>query len=166
MRAYYLAAALAVGAQPSVAEAGLYADDMAKCLVGKTTEADKTTLVQWIFSAMSASPDVKPMAATTPEQHAAHNRGGAALFQRLILVDCRAETVAALEYEGPASLESSFQMLGQVAMRGLMTDPAVEREMRGFATYFDQEKLRALFREGGITAPPPPTTPPPAPPAP
>jgi hypothetical protein len=159
MRAYYLAAALAVVAQPSVAQAGLYADEMGKCLVGKTNAADKTTLIQWIFSAMSASPAVKPMASTTPEQHAAHNRSGATLFQRLILVDCRAEAVAALKYEGPASLETSFQLLGQVAMRGLMTDPAVEQEMRGFATYFDQEKLQALFEEGGLTAPPAPPAP-------
>lgn len=155
MRAYYLAAALAIIAQPSAAYAGPYADEMAKCLVSKTNDADKALLTQWIFSAMSASPAVKAMVSMTHEQHDAYNRAGAALFQRMLLGDCRTETIAAMKYEGPTALESSFQVLGGVAMRSLMADPNVEKELSSFGSYFDKEKLQAILKEGGAATPTP-----------
>ena len=47
--------------------------------------------------------------------------------------------------EGPGTLQTSFEILGQVAGRGLFTDPAVARSMASFEDYLDKPKLEALF---------------------
>lgn len=41
-------------------------------------------------------------------------------------------------------------MLGQVATRGLMTDPKVSASMAGVAKYIDNGKFEALFKEAGV----------------
>lgn len=47
-------------AAPAVSHAGLYTDDLARCLVVSTSTQDRADLVRWIFSAASAHPVVKP----------------------------------------------------------------------------------------------------------
>jgi hypothetical protein len=136
------------------AQAGVYSDDLAKCLVAKTTEADKAQLMQWIFAAMSASPAVSSMTSLSPKQREEMNRKGAALFSRLLIADCRSETVTALKYEGQNSIEPSFKVLGEVAMTGLMRDPAVTRELDQLSTFFDTTKLEALVKEAGLAVEP------------
>ena len=48
--------ALLGAAQP--ASAGVYTDDLSKCLVSGTTPEQKAVLVNWMFSAMSLNPAV------------------------------------------------------------------------------------------------------------
>ena len=38
--------------QVAPAWAGVYADDLSRCLVGKSTDADKIVLMKWFFSAL------------------------------------------------------------------------------------------------------------------
>ena len=40
-------------AQPASVQAGVYSDDLAKCLVNKTTQKDQTDLLRWMFSAVA-----------------------------------------------------------------------------------------------------------------
>lgn len=42
------------------AHAGLYADDLSRCLVDKTTTEDKNTLVRWVISTTTLHPAVAP----------------------------------------------------------------------------------------------------------
>ncbi len=91
------------------------------------------------------------MVSITPEQKIANDQKMAALFERLLLVDCRAESKDALKYEGVAGFQSSFEVLGKAATMGLMTDPHAAASMTGFASYLDRDKLNALFKEAGIT---------------
>jgi hypothetical protein len=134
----------------SSAQAGIYADDLSKCLVGKASQADQTVFMQWIFSALSASPAVKEMSATTDAQHAKYNKLASQLMSRLLFKDCREQSVAALKYEGYGTLETGFGVLGQVAVRGLMTDPAVLKQLQGLGTEFDEPAMKALVSEAGL----------------
>lgn len=131
------------------ASAGLYSDDLARCLVAKSSDADKITLMQWMFSAMTAHPAVQSMTNITATQREAFTKKGADLFQRLMFVDCRTETVGALKNEGSPAIEAGFQVLGQVAARGLMSDPAVAAQMGSVAKAMDASKLAALAKEAG-----------------
>jgi hypothetical protein len=142
------AAAALAGAAP--VQAGPYSDELAKCLVRKTSDADKALLIRWMFVAMSASPAVREVVATSPQLRHDYALKGGGLFQRLLTEDCRAETVAALKYEGNKAVETSFEVLGQVAMRSLLGDSAVQREMTAMATSFDQPKFEALLRDAGL----------------
>ncbi len=156
-----LAAAMLLGAlcYGTAASAGIYTDDLSRCLVKSASDDDKTMLMKWVFGLMSASPAVSPMSSITPEQHKALNKQGAALFERLIIIDCHKEAVAAMKFEGDTAFETSFSVLAQVAVRGLMTAPAVNAEMENFVSYFDKDKLKALGAEAGATDTPAPTSP-------
>jgi len=139
-----LALCLPLLSSPS-AVAGVYADELAKCLVRSTTDADKTYLVRWLFASVSTHPAVRSIASVSDAERTKLNRNAAKLFERLITESCKTQTQEAVKYEGPATLQSSFEVLGQVAGRGLLSDPAVSRSMAEFANYLDKQKLENVF---------------------
>ena len=122
----------------SAANAGVYGDDMAKCLVRSTTTQDRSVLVKWIFAAAASNPEVKSMVSVTERQREKLNKSIAKLFERLLTDSCRHETQAAYKYEGKSTISSSFNLLGQVAGR-------VTRSVSGLAQYIDQQKMNDLF---------------------
>lgn len=159
------AAGLALCAGSSAATAGVYSDDLTRCLVDRSTADDRAQMMQWMFVALSASPVTRDMAAVSDARREAVNRGGATLFVRLITDTCRSQSVNALKYEGPLAFETAFNTLGQVAARGLMADPAVIAEVSKLDSYMDKTKLDALGQEAGLPKRGAPATPP-APPMP
>jgi hypothetical protein len=144
-----LTAALLVGFAHS-AQAGIYTDDMAKCLVSKSSQADKDTLMRWMFVAMSANPAVKPLSNVNAAQRESYTRAAVALMERLVFKDCHTESLNAVKYEGAGAMSGSFQVLGQVAARGLMSDPAAIEALGELNKYSDQSKWEALGKEAGL----------------
>jgi hypothetical protein len=138
----------AIGMTPRSALAGPYADDMAKCLVKSTSPEDRSLLIRWMFSAMALHPDVASMAAVTKQQRDDIVKNTGALFQRLMLDSCKAETKDAIQNEGPQTIQYAFQILGQVAARGLFTDPHVAATMADLGKSVDQEKFKSLMSPG------------------
>jgi hypothetical protein len=141
-----------------VAQAGVYTDDLSKCLVKSSNDADRLVLVQWIFSGLSLHPAVQPLVSITTEQREAFNDKVAALLSRLLVDDCRKEAIDALKYEGSAALDASFQVLAQIASRDLMAEPHVVKGLNGLVTYLaNDEKLISLLDAAGIPEPKPST---------
>ena len=155
MNGFVVRVALLIGATlfASPASASVYSDDLGRCLVSKTSEQDKVALVQWVFAAMAASPAVQSLTTATTAQRAQYDHSTAKLVERLLEVDCRKETIDAVKYDGPHSLEAAFGLLGQVAFKALTTDPAVNQSLENFTKYVDEAKLKALFGEAGVTPP-------------
>ena len=140
-------AAIALGLlSANMCSAGIYSDGLARCLVSHTSNEDKTLLVRWIFAIMALHPAVSDTITVNDSEREKLNRSAGMLFERLLTDDCRSETKEALMYEGPMAMQTSFQVLGQVATRGLMTDPAVAAGLTGFQKYLDATKLRDLAR--------------------
>ena len=135
---------LAVLSAPTYA--GPYADDLSKCLVSSTTDADKAQLIKWMFSAISLNKDVAPFVDMPDEVRSEVNRDTAGIYMRLLTESCRAQTYEAYKYEGEAAIESAFQLLGQVASQGMFADPAVAAGMEGLMNHFDDEKLGAVLQ--------------------
>jgi len=154
MRRFVRALALVAAFAGSAAQAGVYTDDLTKCLVKRTTDADRTAFTAWIFSAMSVHPAVRSYSRITDAQRDAMSKEAAGLLQRLMTEDCRTETVTAVKYEGPSAIEASFNVLGQVAMRDLMSDPDVNKGLEQLAGHMDTAKFEALAKEAGVPAPP------------
>lgn len=127
------------------ASAGPFADDMAKCLVDSTSPADRTVFVRWMFSLITLHPDLTSMSNVTPQQRAELTRQTGALFQKLLLESCRAQTQRAMENEGPQTIQYAFQVLGQSATVGMLTDPHVADAAKTLAQYMDEQKLRELL---------------------
>lgn len=144
------ALALVLAAGGTAAQAGVYTDDLSKCLVKATAPADQQTLVLWIYAAMSSHPQVKPYSKLTESEQERATKGATELMQRLLTIDCRKEAVEAIQYEGAATMEAAFEVLGEVAMRNLMGDAAVAKMMEGMTKYLDRPALEALGREAGV----------------
>jgi hypothetical protein len=124
------------------AYAGPFTDEMSKCLVRSTSEADKTLLIKWIFAAMATHPDVKSLSAVTPEKGEQLNKETAKLVMRLLTQSCKSETRQAVDFEGDETLKASFGILGQVAMQGLMTNAEVSKYFSGFEKHLDAKELQ------------------------
>lgn len=127
---------------PASIYAGPFSDEMSKCLVKSTSDADKSLLIQWVFAAMSAHPDVKALSNVSNEKGIDLNKRTAGLLVSLLTERCKAETQQAVKYEGPGVLKTSFQVLGEVAMQGMMTNPDVVSYMGGLGKYVDTEALK------------------------
>ena len=145
-----LAVAAGLSAAPAAASAGVYGDDLTKCVVSSASQADQITLMVWIFSAMSAHPAIQNYTKMTGDQRIDASRKAAQLMQRLIVQDCRAQSVAALKYEGPTALSGAFEVLGQVGMRALMNDPTVSKETAALGQFVDPTAFESLAKEAGV----------------
>jgi len=127
------------------AVAGPYGDDLSKCLVKSATAKDQTDLVRWIFAAAALHPDVSSIAAVSDKQRTEMTRTIGQLLERLLTESCRTQYRDAMKYEGNQTLVTSFGVLGQVAMKSLMENPAVAKGFGELETAVSQEKLKAAL---------------------
>ena len=156
MRILALPLALLLGlATPMAAHDGVYGDDLSRCLVANTREADQIVMAQWIFGIMSAHPDVAAVAKVDEAARTETSKKMAQVFQTLLTESCRDETAKAVKYEGPEALKDSFKVLGEIAMKTLMTNPKVAAESQAFVKYVDEDKLKAVMapQDGPASAP-------------
>jgi hypothetical protein len=127
--------------------AGVYTDELSKCLVESTSAEDRTALVKWMFTAASAHPAIHSLSTATTADMDSANEATGALFTRLLTESCKVQTQKALRFEGPATLQLSFTVLGQVAGAELFSNPAVTQNMAGLDKYVDSKKIEALKAE-------------------
>jgi hypothetical protein len=132
------------------AQAGVFGDDFSRCLVTKATEADQNALMAWMFSAISADPQLQKFTTLDRAKRDQMATGAAAVFQRLMMIDCRKEAVAALRSDGETALTQSFGELGKAATRQMFQSPQAQTELESLGKNFDTEKMKALAREAGI----------------
>lgn len=140
------AAAIAVLALATPGFAGEHTDGLSECLVDKSSAADKSLLVKWIFIAMAQHPSVASMTKITADDVETNNNAAGELFMKLLTDTCVDETRKAMKFEGATALQQAFQVLGQVAGRDLMSAPEVATMMAGLAKHVDDKKLEALMK--------------------
>ncbi|MCX7033418.1 MAG: hypothetical protein NT046_05535 [Arenimonas sp.] len=144
MKLRFLSALVLLGLSSSV-HAGPFNDKLAICLVENTSPADRTTLMRWIFGAMSRHPSVADLSQVDQAQADKMNEAVADLFVALLADRCATETAAAVKYEGASVLSSSFEVLGKVAMQGLMADAAVAEYISGLDKNIEPGRLDAVL---------------------
>lgn len=144
MKTMIRAAAIGLIALGSPAFAGVYTDDLSRCLVEKTSKEDKTALVQWIFVAMAQHPSVSALQKVTPDDVKLYNSKAGALFTKLLTETCVDVSKKAIKYEGAVAIQSAFQVLGQAAAGELFVHPDVTKVMSGLEEFLDSKKLEAL----------------------
>jgi len=125
----------------SSASAGIYADDLSRCLVESSTEDDKIKFVKWMFTAMALHPAVKDLAKIEAGQRDTANKGMAEIMMQLISVRCLDQSKKALQYEGNIAIQSSFQLFGQIAGQELFSNPQVAGGLSGLQKHFDTKVL-------------------------
>jgi hypothetical protein len=147
---------------PRVAIAGPFIDDLSRCLVNKSSDQDKTVLMQWMFSAMALHPSVASMAKVSDAQREELSKKAAGLFQVLLTERCKPEAQLAVKNEGSDAFSASFKVLGEIAGTGLFSDPAVTAGAEKLGTYLDDKKLKDTFQAPAAAAAPAATPPVPA----
>ena len=129
-----------------MANAGMYSDDLSRCLVESSSPSDKTTLVKWMFTAMALHPDVAAMASVTPQQRDSANKAAADMFVKLVTETRLTQAKNAIKYEGPGAIQQGFNVFGQVAGKELFANPNVAQSLAGLQKHIDGEKLNAVLR--------------------
>jgi hypothetical protein len=127
--------------------AGSASDAFGKCVVESSMGKDRLVVVKWFFAALSANPNVQSLAAITPEQRAVVIRQAADVIQRLTLIDCHSEAVAAIRQDGSYAMRAGFEALGKAAAMELMSDPTVTKQLSAVNDQSDMAKWNALLEE-------------------
>lgn len=131
------------------ASAGIYADDVTRCVIKATSDDDRLALVRWVYASMSLHPELKAMSDIAPGQRTQINQTMSTLVVRLLTRDCRKETVEAIKYEGGGFLEGTFRSLGEIAMGGLMSNPEVGKGFQEWSDTMDPKVIEDLAAEAG-----------------
>lgn len=127
------------------ATAGQTVDQLSDCLVKATTATDKTTVLQWTFSALSAHPDLKALSNVTDVQREQLDQKFAQVLQRVIVEQCAAQTKAVIQTEGLQAVGDSFQELGRSTGEDIIQNPEVKKQLQGVIRYVDLNKLVTTF---------------------
>lgn len=130
---------------PIIGHAGVYSDDLSKCLVARTSDEDKLLLAKWIFTVISAHPDTASLATVNNVEKVDVAKGTGKLFETLLTASCHDETTKAVKYEGSQALGAGFKVLGEIAMNTLLSNPKVQAESENFMQYVDTKKLEQSF---------------------
>ncbi|MBK0064347.1 MULTISPECIES: hypothetical protein [unclassified Acinetobacter] len=140
----------ALGGTAQMANAGPTVDQLSDCLVKSTTVADKTTVLQWTYAALSVHPDLKAFSNITPAQKDQLDQKLAQVLQRIIVEQCSAQTKAVIQTEGLQAVGQSFQQLGRDAGESIIKDPAVSQQLQGTLRYIDLNKIAMTFLTPGL----------------
>lgn len=112
-------------------------DALATCLSTSAQAADRSVLVQGVFTAVIAHPDLAALATVdTARRDAVRQRAGAVL-QRLITQDGRAQARTVLASGGVDGAREALSALGQRAMADFSDDPAVQAGLAELVRHVD-----------------------------
>lgn len=134
----------------NLAHAGLYSDDLSRCLIEKSTEENTVTLTKWMFTALSLHPAVSSMSGVSASDIEMSNKEMAAMFMELMTIRCKEQAAKAIKYEGGIAIQQGFMVFGQVAGQSLFQNPKVAEGMSSLDKYMDKDLLE---KELGIEKP-------------
>ncbi|WP_089603668.1 hypothetical protein [Acinetobacter piscicola] len=137
--------AVALLGTTQLATAGQTVDQLSDCLVKATTATDKTTVLQWTFSALSTHPDLKALSNVTDAQRDQLDQKFAQVLQRVIVEQCATQTKAVIQTEGLQAVGDSFQELGRSTGEDIIQNPEVKKQLQGVIRYVDLNKLVTTF---------------------
>ena len=135
-----------LGGLPRVADAGPFADDLARCLVKSTTATDRARFVRWMFAAASRHPEVRDLTTVSDERMTDASKAVGESLMTLLTKTCAEQTKLALQAEGALALQVSFQAFGQVAGTELFAHPEVAKATAGVEQYLNPQALQALLK--------------------
>jgi hypothetical protein len=127
------------------ATAGPATDSLAACLADSTSGKDRKDLAKWVFTAMSAHPEIKEIVTVQEKDREQMDQVMATLLTRLITVNCLEQARKASKEDGSNGFKTAFAALGQLAMQELMTNSEVTKSIGAFEKYVDTSKFKAAF---------------------
>jgi hypothetical protein len=144
IRSFFAVVAMAV-ATPS-AWAGIYTDDLSRCLMTQTSANDRIMLIRWIVYSYAQHPANAGFVSSDPSKRSVVDKEIGELVSQLLTVSCRDQLKQAYRFEGETSIVASFSSLGEMAAAELIEEPAVKATMNGFTAYIDEKKLTEAMK--------------------
>lgn len=129
---------------PALAQAP--SPEMRTCLSDSTTGKDRKNLARWFISSIVIHPEMRDLARVTPETIESSSRAMGDLVTRLFTQDCSKQAQTLVREQGPQALGNSFEVLGQLAMMELLSNPDILASMNNYLRYVDQEKLFSVVQ--------------------
>ena len=129
----------------NVSWSGPFTDDLARCVVVQTTDRDKITLINWLWFAMSAHPDIaKNMGSKVlHEEKEVADKKVAYIVSNLFLDKCKDETEKAFKYEGHEAA-GAFKPLGEMSMKTLMQDKKVNDSLSTYIKFINPQLIEMM----------------------
>ena len=110
---------------------------LATCLSTSAVAADRTALVQGVFSAIVMHPDLASIATVDPSRRDAIAARAAQVLQRLVAQDCKAQARAVLADGGLDGVRDALGTLGQQSLQDFGGHPDVQAGMAGVLRQVD-----------------------------
>ena len=125
--------------------AGPHADELKQCFVQSSSSKDNITLIKWMAKAMVAHPALSDFSAIKATDKSTIDKEFAAYVQKILVDDCKKQTIATFENEGMNAFEGSLELLAQFVLKELMSQKEVASEISAFTSHIDQGKLLATL---------------------
>ena len=127
------------------AHAGPQSDALGTCLTDNTNGKERKELARWIFTAISAHPEMRDLSNISKQDREKSNKAMATIVMRLLTDNCATQARDAVKAEGGEGLESSFKVLGQLAMQEIMSNQSVSTSIADYVKFLDQKKLNSTL---------------------
>ena len=141
-----VAAVTAAGSAAASAQApDPAAEALAQCFRLSTNGKDRILTARWFLAAMASSPQLQDVAQLDPQVKEQSDIGMAALFTRLLTVDCLAESrVVFSGNDGNDGVRHAGEVLGEIAMQELFGSDASASALGDYVKYLDLEAFDVL----------------------
>ncbi|WP_430009282.1 hypothetical protein [Methylophaga lonarensis] len=111
-------------------------DALGQCLVANTSTAERELMIQWMFLGMAQHQSLAGLLSDSVNKEETDIMMGY-LVQNVLTERCSEQMAALMQREGLSRFDESFELWGSVAMREMLTDPAVEAALLNFTKFID-----------------------------
>ncbi len=118
----------------------------ATCLVDNLNGKERKSLAKWIYLAMAAHPEIKPLSSASEADIQKSDKYIGKLITKLLTVDCPSELNTASK-SNPRALQNGFGLVGKVAMQELMSNKNVTKALTNYIKYADLDKIKKITRQ-------------------
>tara|TARA_B100000900_G_scaffold402312_1_gene408029 strand:+ start:219 stop:662 length:444 start_codon:yes stop_codon:yes gene_type:complete len=129
----------------SITYSGPFSDEFSRCIITKTTSQEKTDLVKWIYVTISFHSQLSEMSNISSKDVEIANIRVAEYMTNVFAYKCKNEMLDAVEYEGEESATQAFKLLGEIAMREIMSEQNVSFASELFIQYLDEKIFENIF---------------------
>jgi hypothetical protein len=119
---------------------------LAVCLTDSLNGKERKQLAKWIYFSIAAHPEMKPYSNISADVRTDTDKYVGTLVTRLLVDDCASQLKIAQKTD-PNSLQKAFELVGQVAMQEIMTNPDVTSTIGSYSKYVDQKRISSILAE-------------------
>lgn len=130
-----IAVLLAITVQVNTVYAGVYSNQLTKCMVKSMDKQDKMQILRYMILICSQPPEVQDMVSISEEQERKILKNTAKLYSYLAIDSCKIFAKKALKYEGEKAFQKSFSMLGKIVLQQNLNTKRGQEMIKTFQKY-------------------------------